>query len=217
MKNKIVLQLTSGRGPHECTWVVAQVFRELQIECNLAGIEILIYSKVDGILPNTIASLLIELKGESINPFVQSWIGTIQWIGQSPFRKMHKRRNWFIGVNKVSIPDPNKLLDKDILYQVMRSSGAGGQHVNKVNSCVRATHVPSGLNAMAMDTRSQHQNKQLAYERLKSKFNQESYSSFHKAMDDVWLNQMQIERGNSIRIYEGTKFKLKRELIKIKH
>jgi peptide chain release factor len=207
MKHKIVLQITSGRGPHECTWVVAQVLRELQREANLCGIETIICSQVNGLLPDTIASVLIELKGEINNQFLNSWLGTIQWIGQSPFRKLHKRKNWFIGVIKADIPLVIKMRNSDITYQVMRSSGAGGQNVNKVNSCVRAIHVPTGLSATAMDTRSQHQNKQLARERLNGKFDQNSYAQMHKSIDDLWLNQFQIERGNSMRTYEGSKFK----------
>jgi peptide chain release factor len=207
MNHKITLQITSGRGPHECTWALAQVLREVQREANLIGIDCTICCQVEGLLPNTLTSALIEIVGKNIDDFANTWIGTIQWIGQSPYRKLHKRKNWFIAINKAEIPDAKDLYDVDVRYEVMRSSGAGGQHVNKVNSCVRATHVPSGLTALAMDTRSQHQNKQLAYERLKLKFMQNGYATINKALEELWLNQIQIERGNAIRTYEGSKFK----------
>ncbi len=95
--------------------------------------------------------------------FAARRIGTIEWIGNSPFRAGHRRRNWFVGVALAPEPDavPN-LKDADIDYQAMRASGPGGQHVNKADSAVRATHQPTGLVATAQEQRSQHANRKLA-------------------------------------------------------
>jgi peptide chain release factor len=84
----------------------------------------------------------------------------------------------------------------------MRSSGPGGQHVNKTESAVRAKHLPSGITVVASERRSQHQNKAEALERL-----QEKVSLWHiqqaadKAMDQ-WQQHNTLERGNSIRTFE---------------
>ena len=67
----------------------------------------------------TVASALLVIKGKLASKFVQSWVGTIQWIGQSSFRKMHKRKNWFIGVFEVESLQLKTLSEKDIQYQAM--------------------------------------------------------------------------------------------------
>ena len=89
----------------------------------------------------------------------------------------------------------------------MRSSGAGGQHVNKVSSAIRATHLPTGIQVVAMDSRSQHQNKKLAYERLLVKIREKHFESLKTNELTQWKNQMQIERGNPVRTFVGSDFK----------
>ena len=97
--------------------------------------------------------------------------------------------------------------EKDIQYQAMRSSGAGGQHVNKVSSAIRATHIPTGIAVVSMDSRSQHQNKKLATERLKQKIEANNLNQFKNQEQNTWTNQLQIERGNPIRVFQGSDFK----------
>lgn len=89
----------------------------------------------------------------------------------------------------------------------MRSSGAGGQHVNKVSSAIRATHIPTGIAVVSMDSRSQHQNKKLATERLMQKLAQNNVAQLKSQFKNTWMNQMQIERGNPIRTFAETDFK----------
>ena len=89
----------------------------------------------------------------------------------------------------------------------MRSSGAGGQHVNKVSSAIRATHVPTGTQVVVMDSRSQHQNKKLAYERLLVKIREKHFQSLKTNEISQWKNQMQIERGNPVCVFRGSDFK----------
>lgn len=89
----------------------------------------------------------------------------------------------------------------------MRSSGAGGQHVNKVSSAIRATHIPSGISVVAMDSRAQHQNKKLATERLLQKLEHNQVEQLKNEFQTTWTNQLQIQRGNPIRVFQGTDFK----------
>lgn len=209
-EEKALLQITSGRGPHECTWVTAQVLRELINEANDCGFKHNVISKINGQLPHTIESVVVSLSGAHLFQFIDTWIGTIQWIGTSPFRKMHKRKNWFIAVHKIDESTIDVWRDVDVQFQTTKSSGAGGQHVNKINSCVRAVHAPTGLIAIAMDTRSQHQNKRLAYERLRAKFDEQIENRLKYQIETIWHNQLEIERGNAIRTYTGVKFTLKK-------
>ena len=97
--------------------------------------------------------------------------------------------------------------DTDISYQAMRSSGAGGQHVNKVSSAIRATHILTGIQVVAMDSRSQYQNKKLAHERLLVKIHEKHLESLKTSELTQWKNQMQIERGNPVRVFRGSDFK----------
>jgi peptide chain release factor len=205
--NTKYLQITAGRGPAECTWVVAQVLKKLLAEAQQKGFETTILDREKGEENGTIDSVLVQITGKETAIFIQSWIGTIQWIGKSTFRKFHQRKNWFIGIFEVEMSQANTLNEKDIQYQAIRSSGAGGQHVNKVSSAIRATHLPTGISVVAMDSRSQLQNKKLATERLKQKLEVNNLELLKSQTQNHWNNQLQVERGNPVRTFEGTDFK----------
>lgn len=202
-----IVQITAGRGPAECSWVVAQVLKKILDEAQQIGLEAIVLQRETGSENGTVETATIAIKGNEVTDFVVSWIGTIQWIGQSQFRKMHKRKNWFIGVFEIERDTSFHLSETDIRYQAMRSSGAGGQHVNKVSSAVRATHFPTGISAVAMDSRSQHQNKKLATERLKQKLEAENLKQFQGQVGKEWENQLNVQRGNPVRTFTGTDFK----------
>ncbi|PXY42579.1 peptide chain release factor H [Flavobacterium cheongpyeongense] len=207
-----IIQITSGRGPAECSWVVAQVLKTFLEEANENKIKTTLLQREKGIENGTVETATILLESDNLNAFVNSWKGTIQWIGQSQFRKFHKRKNWFIGIFEVDKTATTEIDEKDIQYQAMRSSGAGGQHVNKVSSAVRATHIPTGISVVAMDSRSQHQNKKLATERLLQKFKDETVKQCKAEFQAQWMNQLQIQRGNPIRIFEGSDFKKQKQV-----
>ena len=202
-----LIQITSGRGPAECTRVVARVLQILLEEARSQGLDVQVLQKIAGDQNGTVETALISIEGEQTIGFVNSWIGTIQWIGESEIRKDHKRKNWFIGVCEVGSATEMEIKDSDISYPAMRSSGAGGQHVNKVSSAIRATHLPSGIQVVVMDSRSQHQNKKLAYERLLVKIREKHLESIKTNELSQWKNQMQIERGNPVRTFRGSDFK----------
>jgi len=206
MKTKII-QITAGRGPAECCWVVAQVLKLFLEEIKNNGFIYHVLQRDKGLENGTVQSATIQLKGKEIDTFLSSWLGTIQWIGTSTFRKHHKRKNWFIGMYEVEQTQRVALKEKDISFQAMRSSGPGGQNVNKVNSAVRATYNPTGDQVVVMDSRSQHQNKKIAIERLKEKVNQSQLDNIKKSLSDQWENHLSIQRGNPIRIFKGTDLK----------
>jgi peptide chain release factor len=202
-----IIQITSGRGPAECTWVVAQVLKKVLQEAADLNLKVTVLQHDAGQENGTVESALIQIEGKKATEFMNSWLGSIQWIGQSTFRKFHKRKNWFIGVFEVEKSKEMKYSENDIQYQAMRSSGAGGQHVNKVSSAIRATHIPTGISVVTMDLRSQHQNKKVATERLIQKLELNTVNQLKNQFQTTWTNQMQIQRGNPIRVFEGSDFK----------
>lgn len=204
------IQLTSGRGPRECEWVVANTLAFLLKKAEDNGLSANIISKQEGKTRNELLSVTVKLKGKKVSDFVHTWIGTIQWIGESPFRKNHRRKNWFIGIFEINEEAKIQIDEKDVIYQTMRSSGSGGQHVNKVSSAVRVIHEPTGLIAMSSDNRSQLQNKKLALSRLKEKILAVSEEQVNNAMIDKWMNHLELQRGNPIKIFHGSKFNLKK-------
>jgi len=202
-----IIQITAGRGPAECTWVVAQVLKKVLDEAQEQDLEATLLQREVGQENGTVETATIAVKGNNAEQFANSWIGTIQWIGQSQFRKMHKRKNWFIGIFEIEAQKNGSISENDIQYQAMRSSGAGGQHVNKVSSAIRATHIPTGIAVVSMDSRSQHQNKKLATERLLKKLEDETLQQLKNHVGKQWENQLNIPRGNPVRVFTGSDFK----------
>lgn len=206
-----IIQITAGRGPSECSWVVSQVLKQFLQEAKTEGFQYVILQSEKGNQNGTVQSVSIRLKGATLDLFLATWLGTIQWIGNSTFRKYHKRKNWFIGAFELKLPQHSEICDRDISFQTMRSTGPGGQNVNKVNSAVRAIHNPTGVQVVAMDSRSQHQNKKLAIARLKEKVNEANLEQLKGSMTDQWENHLNLQRGNPVRIFKGTDFKHQKE------
>lgn len=201
------IQISAGRGPLECAWVVAQVLKFFLEDLKKHAIDYTILHKQNGYENGTVESATILLKGKNLDSFLSEWIGTIQWIGKSQYRKYHKRKNWFIGLFELKTVQSEKIKLSDISYQSMRSQGKGGQHVNKVNTAVRATHKPTGVAVVSMDSRSQLQNKKLATERLFAKLEEEKFKVLAEKANQDWNNHLNIERGNPVKVFTGKDFK----------
>ena len=89
------MQISSGRGPSECGWVVARLIEALEAEASRLGLSLAVLEVEEG-EPDTLRSALVSIEGEGGESFVDGLVGTVQWIGPSPFRPRHKRRNWFV-------------------------------------------------------------------------------------------------------------------------
>ena len=205
--NTKIIQITAGRGPAECCWVVAKVLKYFLKELESSQLEYAILHKENGFENGTVQSVTLQLKGKGLQLFLKEWVGTIQWVGTSVFRKFHKRKNWFIGVFVLEAAQELELQESDIQFQATRSSGPGGQHVNKTSSAMRATHTASGLQVLVMDSRSQHQNKKIAIQRLREKVAAYNLKELQQNVTTQWGNHLDLQRGNPVRIFKGTDFK----------
>lgn len=209
---KRIIQITAGKGPAECSWVVAKVLKVFLKEVASVGLKHSILHQEKGDENGTVQSATIQLSGSELllSTLLREWLGTIQWIGKSTFRKFHKRKNWFIGIFEIENVQEIQLQEHEIKYQAIRSSGPGGQHVNKVSSAIRAIHESTGIQVVVMDTRSQHQNKKLAKQRLAAKVAQKNLEGFKTSIQDQWENHQELERGNPVKVFTGSDFKTKK-------
>jgi peptide chain release factor len=194
------VQITAGQGPVECAWAVTQVLGTLLSEAAAAGLETTVLEVMEGPAPATAYSVVIAVSGIELEAFIRSWRGTVQWIGQSPYRPEHKRKNWFVGV-AVWEPVAETAFDtKDVHWETMRASGPGGQHVNRSESAVRVTHLSTGVQAVAAEERSQHRNRKLALARLATKLSELQRGRHGEAREARWQAHQALERGNPVRV-----------------
>ena len=207
MKNnmdKEYIQITSGRGPVECCRVVVLVMNKIIEQAKSLGYEVEVVEHEDGPNDGCMFSATLAIESEHAISLKDDWEGSVLWVAQkNPFRPWHRRKNWFVGVHFFKPLQTGTISERDITYETLRSSGPGGQNVNKVESAVRAIHVPTGITVLASDERLQIQNKRLARERLLMKLSAIDEERRLHHNHEVWMNHNSLERGNPVQKFRG--------------
>ena len=200
------VQFTAGRGPVECARAVAKVAQEFCKHCRALGLE---PDPVDAAPHNAAAgcfmSLTFRLSADEIPPTLMAdWQGTVLWTATAnPFRPGHRRKNWFVGVSFFDELELPAISDADITYETSRSGGKGGQNVNKVETAVRAIHIPTGTSVRCTDERSQAQNKERARQRLLLKLRELQSGAEADERTRRWQQHDALERGNPVKKFSG--------------
>ena len=151
-----------------------------------------------------IKSITFQINGENAYGYMKSEKGVHRLVRISPFNAAGKRQTSFVSCDVM--PDIEEDLDveineDDLRIDTYRSSGAGGQHINKTSSAVRMTHIPTGIVAACQNERSQFQNKEQCLRLLRAKLYELELKKREQMTKDIEGEQQAIEWGSQIRSY----------------
>lgn len=198
-----ILTLHAGAGGTEsCDWA-GMLCRMYERWADKRGFSVKVLDSLDGDEAG-LKSVTLEISGENVYGYLKSEHGVHRLVRISPFNAAGKRQTSFVSCDVM--PDIQQdidieINDDDIRIDTYRSSGAGGQHINKTSSAIRITHFPTGIVVQCQNERSQHMNKDKAMQMLKAKLlilrEQENLAK----ESDIRGEVKEIGWGNQIRSY----------------
>jgi len=200
-----LIYLTIADTPSENSLALAQVQKKMLQDAKKRKIAYEILDRKTGLFGSTIEAALILFSGSNLKSFVKDWVGTILWKGSGE----GGGRSMYLLVAQIELENRLIIAEKDITYQTTRSQGPGGQNVNKVNTAVRATHTPTGIFVLAMDSRSQAENKSLALKRLEDKVLFSQTQDLKDLLTHKLTLSLKVNPAKLVKTIEGTNFKPK--------
>lgn len=202
-KNNAILKLNAGAGGTEsCDWC-QMLYRMYTRWAEKKGFTVEELDFLDGDEAG-IKSVTFQVNGINAYGYLKSEKGVHRLVRISPFNAQGKRQTSFVSLDVM--PELNddvdvEIKDEDIRIDTYRSSGAGGQHINKTSSAIRITHFPTGIVVTCQNERSQFQNKDKAMQMLKAKLYMLRLEENKEKLSDIRGEVTEIGWGNQIRSY----------------
>ena len=202
-KLSAIITLHSGAGGTEAQDWCEMLYRMYNMWAERKGFKTEVIDYLDGEEAG-IKSVTFSIEGLNAYGYIKSEKGVHRLVRISPFDSAARRHTSFASCEV--IPELDEELDveinpEDLRIDTYRSSGAGGQHINKTESAIRITHLPTGIVVTCQNERSQHKNKETAMKVLKSKLVEIAEREQKDKIDDLKGVQTEIAWGNQIRSY----------------
>ena len=202
-RDNAILKLNAGAGGTEsCDWA-SMLYRMYTRWAERHGFTVEVLDYLDGDEAG-IKSVTFQINGENAYGYLKSEKGVHRLVRISPFNAQGKRQTSFVSLDVM--PDIEDDIDieinpEDLRIDTYRSSGAGGQHINKTSSAIRITHLPTGIVVQCQNERSQFQNKDKAMQMLKAKLYLLEQQKNAEQLSGIRGEVTEIGWGNQIRSY----------------
>jgi len=202
-KNNAILKLNAGAGGTEsCDWA-SMLYRMYTRWAEKKGYALEVLDYLDGDEAG-IKSVTFQVNGENAYGYLKSEKGVHRLVRISPFNAQGKRQTSFVSLDVMPEIEADldvEINEEDLRIDTYRSSGAGGQHINKTSSAIRITHLPTGIVVQCQNERSQHQNKDKAMQMLRAKLYMMKEEENREKLSDIRGEVSEIGWGNQIRSY----------------